>query len=141
MTLMKTYGFPTFFFKNMFDEMEKLQRAMNKRPTAGVFPLINVTEDKDAFFVRAELPGMKTDELEINATSETLTIVGERKIPAEEGNVKYHRRERDAGKFSRILNMPRIIDTSKVEANLVDGILTIKLPKAESAKPRQIKIN
>ncbi|MBW1993309.1 MAG: Hsp20/alpha crystallin family protein, partial [Deltaproteobacteria bacterium] len=69
-----------------------------------------------------------------------LSISGERKIPAEGDNVRYHRREREAGSFSRIIGLPGEVDPDKVEAKLKDGILTVIVPKAEKAKPKQIPI-
>ncbi len=134
-----------------FEELERMQRQMEwltgslsrdlfREPTAGVFPLMNVTEDKDSFYVRAELPGLKPDELDISVTGDTLSLSGERKIPAEDENAQYHRREREAGKFSRIVSLPSHVDTGKVDARCEDGILTVVLPKAEAAKPKQITI-
>jgi HSP20 family protein len=108
---------------------------------AGVFPQVNLTEDADRFYVRAELPGVKTDDLEMQATAKNLSIAGERKIEAENEGVRYHRREREAGKFSRIITMPTEIDPDRIEARLQDGVLTIQVPKAEAVKPRQIAIN
>jgi HSP20 family protein len=110
------------------------------RPYAGVFPLINLTETKDSFYVRAELPGVTAGDLDIQATSNSLSISGERKIPSENKDARWHRREREAGKFSRMIAMPGEIDTNKVDASLVNGILTIAVPKAEVAKPRQIAV-
>jgi HSP20 family protein len=108
---------------------------------AGVFPQVNMTEDADRFYIRAELPGVKTDDLEMQATAKNLSIAGERKIEAENEGVRYHRREREAGKFSRIIAMPTEIDPDRIEAKMHDGILTIRVPKAEAVKPRQITIN
>ncbi|MBN1834088.1 MAG: Hsp20/alpha crystallin family protein [Deltaproteobacteria bacterium] len=142
---------PASRWENPFEELERMQRQMEwltgslsrglfQEPTAGVFPLMNVTEDKNSFYVRAELPGLKPDELEISVTGDTLSLSGEREIPAEDENAQYHRREREAGKFSRIVSLPSQVDTGKVEARSADGILTVVLPKAEAAKPRQIAI-
>jgi HSP20 family protein len=108
--------------------------------TAGVFPMMNMTEDKENFYVRAELPGIAGDALDISVTGDTLTISGERIMPAENENAKYHRREREAGKFSRIVNLPSQINTNKVKADSENGILTIKLPKAEETRPKQITV-
>lgn len=131
---------------NPFSELERIQRELNTltrgfggAPMAGVFPLMNLTEDKDNYYVRAELPGIKGSDLEIQATGDSLTIAGERKI-AEDGDATYHRREREAGKFSRILTLPGEIDTNKIEASCVEGVLTIRLPKAEASKPKQIQV-
>jgi HSP20 family protein len=112
----------------------------NRQLTAGVFPLVNLTEDKDGYYVRAELPGVKADELDIHVTANNLSISGERKIAAETEDAKYHRREREAGTFSRMIGLPGEVDTDKVDANLANGILTISIPKAEIAKPKQITV-
>ncbi len=147
----RLFNIPTWGFRKPFNELERLQKQMNElygaftggalpMPSAGVFPLTNVTEDSNNYYVRAELPGIKSDELDIQVTSDGISIAGERKI-AEEGNgVKYHRREREAGKFSRSINLPGDIDTNGVEASLENGILTVTIPKAEIAKPRQIAV-
>ena len=119
---------------------EGITRGYTRSSSAGVFPLMNLTEDNDAYYIRAELPGMKADEIELSVTGDSISISGERKITNEDTEAKYHRRERESGKFNRILNLPGPIDVEKVDASSVDGVLTIKLPKAEIAKPRQITI-
>jgi HSP20 family protein len=111
------------------------------RVSAGVFPLTNLTEDRENYYVRAELPGVKGDELDIQVTGSNLAISGERKIPAEEEGARYHRREREAGTFSRMIGLPGEVDTNKVEARLENGILTIVVSKAEIAKPKQISVS
>ena len=115
--------------------------APYQRSQAGVFPLINLTEDKNNFYVRAELPGVKSDDLDIMATGKKISISGQRTIHSEKDNARYHRREREAGNFSRVLNMPSDINADGIEAKLENGILTVMIPKAETAKPRQIRIN
>jgi HSP20 family protein len=144
MLLRRIADWPTSW--NPFSELERIQRELSsltkgftREPAAGVFPLMNLTEDKESYYVRAELPGIKGSDLEIHATGDSLSISGERKI-SEDGAATYHRRERDAGKFSRILTLPGEIDANKVEATCVDGILAIRLPKAESTKPKQITV-
>ncbi len=137
--------------RSPFNELELMRRQMDKlfegfmgsslgRPIAGVFPLMNLTEDNDNYYVRAELPGIKTDDLDISVTGDSLTISGERKILNEDESAKYHRREREGGKFSRVLSLPGQIDTEKVEAHSADGVLTIVLPKSKAAKPKQITV-
>jgi HSP20 family protein len=146
----RTTGWPSAS-AGPFEELDRMRRQMDLltdalstgilgAPIAGVFPLINVTEDKDGYYVRAELPGIKADELDISVTGDTLSIKGERKLPAEDENAQYHRREREAGSFSRIITLPAQIDTGKVSASSNDGVLTVVLPKAEHAKPKQINI-
>jgi HSP20 family protein len=119
---------------------EGISRGYTRGSSAGVFPLMNLTEDNENYYIRAELPGMKAKEIELSVAGDTLTISGERKIANEDSDAKYHRRERESGKFNRILNLPGPFDVEKVEAKSVDGVLTIKLPKSEAAKPRQITI-
>ena len=105
-----------------------------------MFPLINLTENKDNYYIRAELPGVKGEELDIQVTANNLAISGERKIAAEEEGAKYHRREREAGSFSRMIGLPGDINSEKVDARMEDGILTIVVAKAEAAKPKQITV-
>jgi len=147
----RLFDFPTRGLRSPLNELDRLRQQMEKWqgalsegafpiPAAGVFPLTNVTEDKDNYYVRAELPGIKSDELDIQVTVKGISISGERKIPVEGNNVKYHRREREAGKFSRTINLPEDVDVNKVDASLKNGILTVTIPKAEIAKPRQISI-
>ncbi len=76
----------------------------------------------------------------ISVTGDTLTLSGERKLPEESENASYHRREREAGSFSRVISLPTRLDVAKVKALAEDGVLTVVLPKAESAKPRQIAV-
>jgi HSP20 family protein len=128
----------------MRQQMERLYedvRSPFQSSHAGVFPLINLTEDADNYYVRAELPGVKANELDIQVTANNLSISGERKIEAEEEGAKYHRRERDAGRFSRSLQLPGEIDSEKVEAKLEDGIVTVVISKADVAKPKQISVS
>jgi HSP20 family protein len=128
----------------MRSEMESLfGRLSESLPTAsgpGVFPLINVTEDKNHLYVRAELPGIKANEIEISATGNSLSIAGERKVEAESEPASYHRRERESGVFRRTITLPTNIDFDRVEARYNSGILTVTLPKAELSKPKQITV-
>jgi HSP20 family protein len=146
-----SFGTPFWRVRSPFEEMDRLRRQMdnllqtfsegsNAPAGAGVFPMLNLTETKSSYLIRAELPGVKSDELDLKVTEKTITISGERKIPLESGDARYHRREREAGKFSRALAMPGDIDADRVEANLTNGILTVLIPKGEKAKPKQITI-
>jgi HSP20 family protein len=123
--------------------MERLFDSLTDRTSfssAGVFPAINVSEDSDSVYVRAELPGIKTEDLDITMERDTLTIAGERNMPSEDDSVSYHRREREWGAFRRSLSLPTRVDADNVQAQYLDGILTVTLPKAAEAKPRQIAI-
>jgi HSP20 family protein len=148
----RLYNYPTRGFWNAFDQLDRMRRQFDQvfGPEAGpqrgllgagVFPQINLTEDADRFYIQAELPGVTSDVLQMEATAKNLSISGERKIETENEGVRYHRREREAGKFSRIIALPTEIDPERIEAKLQDGILTVRVPKAEAVKPRQITIN
>jgi HSP20 family protein len=149
MAIIRGFGWPAWGWQAPSDvdrlrrEMDRLFQGMtgavSREPSAGVFPLTNVTEDSDNYYVRAELPGIKVDELDVSVAGEGLSISGERKIPAAK-DARYHRREREAGKFSRVISLPGHIDTDKVEARCTDGVLTVVLPKAAAAKPKQINV-
>ena len=91
-------------------------------------------------YVRAELPGVKAEDLEITIQDNSLILRGERKIAAEEKQVNYQRRERESGFFRRVLALPSRVQPDKVEATCKDGILAIKLAKPEEVKPRKIKV-
>jgi len=151
MIIRRIGDWPTWDLRSSFEELERMRRDMDKlseglmgplsrEPMAGVFPLVNVTEDTDSYYVRAELPGIKADELDISFTGNSLTISGERTIPAENEKARYHRKERESGKFSRVISVPSLVNASKVEAHCAHGILTVILPKAEESKPRQISV-
>lgn len=147
-----TFGLPSWNLRNAFEELNRMRREMDRIfegfPTrslsaysSAVFPATNITEDNDNYFIRAELPGIASSELNIEASGRKLSITGERKIPTPEEGAKYHRRERESGRFARVISLPGEIDSAKVEASMKNGILTIRLPKAVAAKPRQISIS
>jgi HSP20 family protein len=105
-----------------------------------VYPAINFSEKDNNFYVRAELPGMKPENLEISVVEGKLQIGGERKIDVEEQKASYHRREREAGFFRRSITLPAKVDPSKVAASMKNGVLTITLPKSEEVKPKKITV-
>jgi HSP20 family protein len=107
---------------------------------AGVFPPVNITQDNDNFYLRAEIPGIKPAELSISALRNRVSISGNREIPREHERVSYHRKERAEGTFNRAVTLPLEVDAERVDARYADGILTLTLPKAEQAKPRQIAV-
>ena len=119
---------------------EAFAGAAAPEASAGVFPPINVTQDGDAFYIRAHLPGIKVEDLAITSDRNRVSIAGKRTIPKESDGVSYHRREREDGPFNRTVTLPTPFETAKVEARYRDGILTITLPKSADAKPRQIPV-
>ena len=106
---------------------------------AGVYPPLNLWDDGESFHAEAELPGFKIEDIELSVAGGELQISGKRAIEAKEGWT-LHRQERAAGEFSRTITFPAEIDADKVQAALHDGVLSIVLPKAPSAKPRKIEV-
>lgn len=110
--------------------------------TTGVWlPPVDILESKDAYLIRAEVPGMKKDDFKLEVHEETLTLSGERKQEDPADGVDHHRTERVAGKFTRSFHLPQTVKQEAINATYRDGILEIRVPKAEEAKPRQITIN
>ncbi|MCU0788436.1 MAG: Hsp20/alpha crystallin family protein [Verrucomicrobia bacterium] len=108
---------------------------------SGWTPALDVYEDKDHFTVQAEVPGMKKEDIEVSLHEGTLTISGERKEEAKSEEGGLYRSERYFGRFQRAVDLPASVVGDKVKAEYRDGILTITLPKAEEAKPKQINVN
>jgi HSP20 family protein len=108
---------------------------------SGWTPALDVYEDKDQFVVKAEVPGMKKDDIEVSLHDGSLTISGERKSERESTEAGVYRSERAFGRFQRTIDLPTSVDVSKVKADYRDGILSITLPKMEEAKPKKISVN
>jgi len=130
------------------DAMDRLFEESFIRPTtwtglaAGhVAVPVDLWETKDAYHVRADLPGLTPDQIEINATSDSVTITGEIKGSADVSEDGWIRQERRTGKFQRSFTLPVSLDPTKVEASFENGVLNLVLPKAENTKPRTIKVN
>jgi len=119
--------------------MGEMEEAMLARPGA-IFPALNVTQDEDNLYVRAELPGMKPSDLNVTAVKNRLSLSGSRQIAAEDESASYHRRERAGGHFSRSIVLPVDFQGDKVTADYVDGILTVTLPRTPETKPKQIQV-
>ncbi|MGO8746841.1 MAG: Hsp20/alpha crystallin family protein [Thermoguttaceae bacterium] len=102
-------------------------------------PAVNMWDTADSVFVELEVPGLKTDQLDLSVVGDQLSIRVERPDAAQDG-MTYHRRERPVGSFTRVLQLPVEVEADKVQADLNDGVLTIRLPKAEAAKPRKIQV-
>jgi HSP20 family protein len=102
---------------------------------------VDLWETNDAYHLRADLPGLRAEEIDINATADTLTITGEMKPSTNVTDEGWLRQERRFGKFTRSFTLPMQIDPNNVEAKFENGVLELVLPKAENVRPRPIKIN
>jgi len=144
------FGYPTTRhpFHQLRDEMDRLLTGFLGPAGDGLLPAVfrghpavNVWEKDDALMVEMEVPGVKTDEVEVSVAKGELSIrINRAAETEEEKHVTYHRRERPIGSFSRVVRLPVEVDADHVAAALHDGVLTITLPKAPSAKPRKINV-
>jgi len=108
--------------------------------TSAWYPAVDVFEDKDAVKIVAELPGVTPEDVKLSLENNLLTIRGEKKQEAEERNERVHRYERSYGAFERAFVLPSTVDGEKISAEYRDGVLTVTVPKAERARPREIPV-
>jgi HSP20 family protein len=139
-----TYDSPFADYEQLRRQMLRLFDAVGSDAFgdagANVYPPVNISQDNDNYYVRAEVPGIAKSDLELSALGRRLTISGKRRIEPENNLTSYHRKERAEGEFNRTVVLPAEFDTNQVEAQCEAGILTVTLPKAETAKPRQIVV-
>ncbi len=141
---------------DLFREMDELRREIDRAfrgfgmgqllmpsflPGVGTgnFPLINLSEDEDNFYVEALVPGVNPEDLDLNIMQGALTLSGERKESGD-GDRTWHRRERGAGTFLRTVELPNAVNPDKVDAEYRNGVLTVTLAKADEVKPKRITI-
>jgi HSP20 family protein len=141
MTIMK---FRPTEFVSLRDAMDRLFEDSFIRPFNGLekmegFP-VDLRETKDAYVLTASLPGVKPEDIAIEATSDYITIKGELKADMQVKDEDYLRKERRYGKVQRSLALPLAIDPNKVEASFAHGVVTITLPKTEIVKPKLITL-
>jgi HSP20 family protein len=134
-----TYYLTTPYAHRMRRMMQQLMEPEWENQERQAFIPIDVKAEDDAYVVTALVPGIRAEDLNIQIVNETLTIQGEIKNERDE-NANYLLSERPSGKFNRSLTMPEPLDASKVEAEVENGILTLRIPKAEEAKPKTIKV-
>jgi HSP20 family protein len=136
------------FARDFTSLAERLNRAFDLRfwdeadreSLGGWNPPVDIFEDENGITLKAELPGMKKEEMDVRVENNVLTLHGERKRESEVKEDGYFRSERAYGSFSRSFTLPTTVDASKIGANYKDGVLTVTLPKAEEAKPKQIDV-
>ena len=125
--------------RDMESLLERLTGVTGDETMPGVFPPMNVSEDRDHYYVRALIPGVDAAKLDVSVVHQTITVSGTRESTQEQG-VSYHRRERAEGGFSRSVTLPAAFDGARVDAKYVDGVLTLTVPKHEAAKPRRVTV-
>ena len=103
-------------------------------------PTVDISEMDSGFEIHAELPGVAQEDVQVSVTDNLLTIKGEKNQKQESKNKSFHRVERRYGTFQRSFTLPRHVDTGSIKADYKNGILTLTIPKAESAKPKEIQI-
>ena len=127
-----------------FDGLNKIQSRINDlfgESFATWYPPVDVLEGQDSYVLRAELPGMKREDFNLEVKDGMLTLSGERKSEKATDGVKYRTVERVEGKFSRAFALPETVKHDGIQATYKDGILEIHVPKAEEAKPRRIEVS
>lgn len=134
---------------DLFDLRKEIDTMFDNRFFGGMLqrfsdqswaPVMDIVESEKDFTVKVELPGMKKEDIKINIENNTLSIEGERKTESEEKGKTFHRIERSYGQFYRAVSLPKHVDDAKIKAEFNDGLLTITLPKAETAKTKAIEI-
>jgi HSP20 family protein len=129
--------------------MDRLQREMNRlferrwggrRRMASAYPAMNIWANEDEQIVTAELPGFDPEEIDISVVGDVLTISGKRELEEHPGDVRYHRRERGHGSFTRSVELPYLVDAVRVDATFKNGLIQISLPRAEQDKPKKIAV-
>ncbi len=135
-----------------FHEMISLREAMDRlfndaltRPLSLMpefqQPLVDIYQTNDEVVVKATIPGVKPEDIDVSITNDVLTIKGEFKEEKKDNNATYHLQEHRYGKFERVLSLPVPVKTNEAKASYENGILTLHLPKVEEVRPKSIKVN
>jgi len=141
-------AWPTFGrLSSLRDELDRLFESPFAGLTnasqllSGWTPALDVYEDKENFIVKAELPEMKNEDIDVSLHDGSLSISGERKSETKHKDAEVYRAERFFGRFQRTVTLPAPVAADKVKAQYKDGVLTVTLPKTEEAKPKQIDVS
>jgi HSP20 family protein len=149
--MMAIIRFTDPFFTDPFDSIRAFRNEMDRTfsrffdvgrelPAASVFPQVNIYRDADKIYVTSELPGADQNDIDVSVQGNSLSIKGERKGEPGSKGARYHRKERLAGSFSRVITLPVAVDPHRVTAEYKNGILTLTMPVAEAAKPKRIEV-
>ncbi len=126
-------------FHQLQTELERMVEGAFGAPGA-VYPPVNVFDAGDAYVVKAELPGVQAEQIDVSVEDDTLVVRGERQLspPGEDGG--YHRRERGEGQFRRVVRMPGRLASDETKAEYRDGVLTVRVAKAKERRPTRVEI-
>ncbi|WP_456392383.1 Hsp20/alpha crystallin family protein [Nitratifractor sp.] len=146
--MMMTQFDPFKEFRNLQKSMEMMNRLFNavektaEGPAVDFVPAVNTREADDAYYIEVDLPGVKKEDISIDVDDNVLTISGERKVEEERKDEEFYRVESFYGKFERSFTLPEDVDADKIEAEAKDGVLTVKIPKAQVVEkaPKKIEI-
>lgn len=125
-------------FDTMFGDMQS--NGNGNGHSRAWTPVVDVAETPDTFMIKAELPGVTTEDIQLNMQNNVLNLYGEKRHESNKEDHNFYRVERSYGAFQRSFNFPATVDADKIQAEFQDGVLTITLPKVEEAKPREIAI-
>jgi HSP20 family protein len=127
-------------WRRPFPSLFGRDRWLPIRPLGIRMPSLDVYEEKDSVVVKAELPGMSKEDIEVNLTGENLTIKGEKKEDKEVKEDDYYRRERSYGSFLRTVVLPCEVKSGDIKASFKDGVLEVRMPKTEEAKKKAVSV-
>ena len=128
--------------RSVFNDLLDENFGRDSQPSQSTwYPPVDILESKDSYLIRAELPGMKKEDIKVEVKDGTLTVSGERKSEKPAEGVEYRHVERVDAKFWRSFSLPETVKQDGIEATYKDGVLEIRVPKAEVAKPRQIEVS
>ncbi|HVJ68832.1 MAG TPA: Hsp20/alpha crystallin family protein [Caulifigura sp.] len=135
------WGSPLDAFREMDRVLHSVNQAFEGLRIGRPYPPVNVYERPDEFLLTAELPGVRTEDLELSVNNGQLVLRGQRLEPSEPPPERYRRSERQHGKWERSLPLPDRVQEERMTAEFINGVLTVHLPKAPSTQPRQIPVS
>ena len=127
-------------FARLQTELERMVDTAFRQSGSRLFPPVNVFDAGDAYVVKAELPGVSPEKIDIEVEDDALTLRGERSFSEPNPEAAFHRRERGTGQFRRVVRIPGRLASDEVKAEFKDGVLTVRLPKAKETRPRRVQI-
>ncbi len=127
-------------FEDAVTHLMSAPRAARPRFVSGMSPAVDIVEGEDALTLKADLPDVKLEDIDVRVENNTFTLNGHRKFEKDAKVKEYHRMERSFGEFTRTFSIPNTVNNEAVSADYTNGVLTIQLPKKEAAKPRPVKV-